>query len=52
MHDSFETENEVVVVMEQAEGELFQVLEDDGKLEENMIQQIACQLVCHSVIER
>ena len=45
MYDSFETENEVVVVMEQAEGELFQVLEDDGKLEEKMIQKIACQLV-------
>ena len=26
MFDSFETENEVVVVMEQAEGELFQVI--------------------------
>ena len=45
MYDSFETENEVVVVMEQAEGELFQVLEDDGKLDEKMIQKIACQLV-------
>ena len=27
MHDSFETKDEVVVVMELAEGELFQVLE-------------------------
>ena len=45
MHDSFETENEVVVVMDHAEGELFQVLEDDGKLDEKIIQTIACQLV-------
>merc|ERR1712131_64195 len=45
MHDSFETKDEVVVVMEQAEGELFQVLEDDQQLDEKMIQNIAAQLV-------
>jgi len=45
MFDSFETEDEVVVVMEQAEGELFQVLEDDQNLDESMIRNIAAQLV-------
>ncbi|XP_016327779.1 serine/threonine-protein kinase 36 [Sinocyclocheilus anshuiensis] len=43
--DSFETEREVVVVTEYAEGELFQILEDDGSLPENQVSEIACQLV-------
>ncbi|GAA6071219.1 serine/threonine-protein kinase 36 [Tachysurus ichikawai] len=33
--DSFETQTEVVVVTEYAEGELFQILEDDGCLPES-----------------
>ncbi|KAM3868988.1 serine/threonine-protein kinase 36 [Diretmus argenteus] len=45
MFDSFETETEVVVVTEYAEGELFQILEDDGSLPENQVREIACQLV-------
>ncbi|KAM4619788.1 serine/threonine-protein kinase 36 [Polymixia lowei] len=45
MFDSFETETEVVVVTEYAEGELFQILEDDGNLPENQVRGIACQLV-------
>ncbi|XP_014051286.1 serine/threonine-protein kinase 36 isoform X4 [Salmo salar] len=43
--DSFETEREVVVVTEYAEGELFQILEDDGNLPESQVCDIACQLV-------
>ena len=43
--DHFETDDEVVVVTEFAEGELFQILEDDGKLLEDQIQSIACQLL-------
>uniref|UniRef100_A0A8C8EYK5 non-specific serine/threonine protein kinase n=1 Tax=Oncorhynchus tshawytscha TaxID=74940 RepID=A0A8C8EYK5_ONCTS len=43
--DSFETEREVVVVTEYAEGELFQILEDDGNLPESQVRDIACQLV-------
>ncbi|XP_041098225.1 serine/threonine-protein kinase 36 isoform X2 [Polyodon spathula] len=43
--DSFETEQEVVVVTEYAEGELFQILEDDGSLPESQVREIACQLV-------
>ena len=43
--DHFETDDEVVVVTEFAEGELFQILEDDGKLLEEQIQSIACQLL-------
>ncbi|XP_064836835.1 serine/threonine-protein kinase 36 isoform X4 [Oncorhynchus masou masou] len=43
--DSFETEREVVVVTEYAEGELFQILEDDGNLPECQVRDIACQLV-------
>uniref|UniRef100_A0ABI7YU07 non-specific serine/threonine protein kinase n=1 Tax=Felis catus TaxID=9685 RepID=A0ABI7YU07_FELCA len=37
MLDSFETDKEVVVVTDYAEGELFQILEDDGKLPEDQI---------------
>ncbi|XP_016052303.1 PREDICTED: serine/threonine-protein kinase 36 [Miniopterus natalensis] len=43
--DSFETDKEVVVVTDYAEGELFQILEDDGKLPEDQVQAIAAQLV-------
>ncbi|XP_056140324.1 serine/threonine-protein kinase 36 [Lampris incognitus] len=45
LFDSFETETEVVVVTEYAEGELFQILEDDGHLPESQVHEIACQLV-------
>ncbi|KAJ7388729.1 Serine/threonine-protein kinase 36 [Desmophyllum pertusum] len=43
--DSFETPKEVCVVTEYAEGELFQILEDDGSLPEQQVRMIACQLV-------
>ncbi|TFK03568.1 ubiquitin-conjugating enzyme E2 R2 [Platysternon megacephalum] len=45
MLDSFETDKEVVVVTDYAEGELFQILEDDGNLPEDQVQDIASQLV-------
>uniref|UniRef100_A0A7N6FG99 non-specific serine/threonine protein kinase n=2 Tax=Anabas testudineus TaxID=64144 RepID=A0A7N6FG99_ANATE len=45
LFDSFETETEVVVVTEYAEGQLFQILEDDGFLPESQVREIACQLV-------
>ncbi|NXJ73953.1 STK36 kinase, partial [Trogon melanurus] len=45
MLDSFEMDKEVVVVTEYAEGELFQILEDDGSLPEDQVQTIAAQLV-------
>ncbi|NXI91795.1 STK36 kinase, partial [Psophia crepitans] len=45
MLDSFETDKEVVVVIDYAEGELFQILEDDGSLPEDQVQTIAAQLV-------
>ncbi|XP_070774102.1 serine/threonine-protein kinase 36 [Enoplosus armatus] len=45
LFDSFETETEVVVVTEYAEGQLFQILEDDGNLPESQVHEIACQLV-------
>ncbi|NXC32400.1 STK36 kinase, partial [Campylorhamphus procurvoides] len=45
MLDSFETDKEVVVVTDYAEGELFQILEDDGNLPEDQVQTIAAQLV-------
>ncbi|XP_064647326.1 serine/threonine-protein kinase 36-like isoform X2 [Lineus longissimus] len=44
MIDSFETEKEVVAVTDYAEGELFQILEDDGSLPEEQVQSIAHQL--------
>ncbi|ESO05802.1 hypothetical protein HELRODRAFT_77258 [Helobdella robusta] len=43
--DSFETPREVIVVTELAEGDLFQVLEDDNILHISEIQTIAKQLV-------
>ncbi|KAF6036508.1 STK36 [Bugula neritina] len=45
MLDSFETDKEVVAVTDYACGELFQILEDDGNLPEDQVQQIASQLV-------
>ncbi|KAI3373134.1 hypothetical protein L3Q82_006459 [Scortum barcoo] len=45
LFDSFETQTEVVVVTEYAEGQLFQILEDDGNLPESQVRDIACQLV-------
>lgn len=45
MLDSFETEKEVVAVTDFAEGELFQILEDDGSLPEDQVRCIAAQLV-------
>ncbi|NXU36968.1 STK36 kinase, partial [Drymodes brunneopygia] len=45
MLDSFETAKEVVVVTDYAEGELFQILEDDGNLPEDQVQSIAAQLI-------
>ncbi|NWV79143.1 STK36 kinase, partial [Dasyornis broadbenti] len=45
MLDSFETAKEVVVVTDYAEGELLQILEDDGSLPEDQVQTIAAQLI-------
>ncbi|XP_071988131.1 serine/threonine-protein kinase 36 [Engystomops pustulosus] len=45
MLDSCETEREVVVVTEYAEGELFQILEDDGSLPEHLVRNVSAQLV-------
>ncbi|KAM4698716.1 serine/threonine-protein kinase 36 [Rhinophrynus dorsalis] len=45
MLDSCETEREVVVVTEYAEGELFQILEDDGSLSEELVRAVSAQLV-------
>ncbi|XP_045112192.1 serine/threonine-protein kinase fused-like [Portunus trituberculatus] len=45
MIDSFETENEVVAVSEYVPGQLFQLLESNGPLREERVQQIACNLV-------
>ncbi|XP_076434866.1 serine/threonine-protein kinase 36-like isoform X2 [Babylonia areolata] len=45
MLDSFDTDKEVVVVTDYAEGELFTILEDDGSLPEEQVQTIAAQLV-------
>ena len=43
--DSFDTENEVCVVTDFADGELFHILEDDQKLIEPVVHHIAHQLV-------
>ncbi|DAZ98273.1 TPA: hypothetical protein N0F65_008958 [Lagenidium giganteum] len=45
MLDSFETEGEFCMVTEYAQGELFQVLEDDHQLPEDEIRKIAVQLI-------
>ena len=45
MFDCFETDHEFCVVTEYAQGELFQILEDDQRLPENEVRKIAKQLV-------
>ena len=45
MFDAFETDREFCVVTEYAQGELFDILQDDQSLPENTVQQIAKQLV-------
>jgi len=45
MLDYFETESEIIVVTEYAQGELFEVLEDDRSLPEEEVRIIARQLV-------
>jgi fused-like protein len=45
MFDAFETEREFVVVTEYAQGELFDILQDDQTLPEATVQVIAKQLV-------
>ncbi|XP_068186440.1 serine/threonine-protein kinase 36 [Antennarius striatus] len=45
LYDSFETEKEVVIVTEYAEGQLFQILQEAGHLPESRVREIACQLV-------
>lgn len=48
MLDAFETPHEFCVVMEFAQGELFEILEDDQSLPEAQVQDIAKQLVSQS----
>ena len=43
--DWFETKAEICVVTEYAQGELFEILEDDGALPADTVRQIARQLV-------
>ena len=43
--DAFETTTHFCVVMEYARGELFQILQQDGRLPESLVQNIARQLV-------
>ncbi|TDH65826.1 hypothetical protein CCR75_007211 [Bremia lactucae] len=45
MLDSFETEGEICIVTEYAQGELYQVLEDGSNLPEEEIRKIAIQLI-------
>ncbi|XP_024870145.1 serine/threonine-protein kinase fused isoform X1 [Temnothorax curvispinosus] len=45
MIDSFETENEIVVVTEYADKELYDILAKGGRLSEERAQVIACDLV-------
>ena len=44
MLDWFETKNEFCVVTEMGQGELFEILEEDGKFSEEQIQKIAIQI--------
>uniref|UniRef100_T1JG69 non-specific serine/threonine protein kinase n=1 Tax=Strigamia maritima TaxID=126957 RepID=T1JG69_STRMM len=44
MLDSFETKNEIIAVTDYAEGELYQIL-DDERIGEEQIKSIACQLI-------
>ena len=43
--DYFETDHDVCVVTELAQGELFETLEDDKRLPENVVRKIAKDLV-------
>lgn len=59
MLDWFETASEVCVVTEFAQGELFEILEDDTSLPESTVRKIAIQLVAglrylhaHRIIHR
>lgn len=45
MFDAFETERDFCVVTEYAQGELFDILQDDQRLPEKTVQQIAKQLI-------
>ncbi|XP_032673839.1 serine/threonine-protein kinase fused [Odontomachus brunneus] len=45
MIDSFETDNEIVVVTEYADKELYEILDKEGRLSEERAQVIACDLV-------
>lgn len=45
MFDAFETEREFCVVTEYAQGELFDILQDDKRMPEKTVQQIAKQLI-------
>lgn len=45
MFDAFETDRDFCVVTEYAQGELFDILQDDKRLPEKTVQQIAKQLV-------
>lgn len=45
MFDAFETDRDFCVVTEYAQGELFDILQDDQRLPEKTVQQIAKQLV-------
>ena len=45
MKDTFETKDDFVVVTEYAQGELYQILQDDKSLPENIVRDIAIQLV-------
>jgi fused len=45
MLDAFETKTDFCVVTEFAQGELFQILEDDQSLAEDVVRSIARQLV-------
>lgn len=45
MLDWFETKTEICVVMEYAQGELYEILQDDTRLDEPVVQRIAQQLV-------
>jgi fused len=45
LFDSFETDSDFVVVMEYAQGELYDILEDDKQLPAKEVQKIAKQLI-------
>ncbi|KAJ7405247.1 serine/threonine kinase 36 [Willisornis vidua] len=51
MLDSFETDKEVVVVTDYAEGELFQILEDDGNLPEDQVTSMVVAMQCFQQVQ-